>query len=313
MRQGLITPRELRPGSKIAIVSPATEIRPEYVEGARQRLESEGFRVVIGRHALGPADGTYACTEAERLSDLRAALLDPEIEAILCARGGYGCAHLLNGVSEEELRRGGGKWLIGFSDVSALHAMMQRAGVRSVHSSMAKHLTLHDAGEECNSLLLSILRGARELTYREAGSGADIEGEAEGILRGGNLAVLDGLTGTPFDMLMPQAGEDVILFIEDIGEAIYRTERMIRRLALAGALSRYRGIIAGAFTETRGDKNFSSTTEMLRRRLPEWGARGIPIAFDFPIGHIDRNLPMIEGSDARLRVGGGGVELTQRF
>lgn len=296
-----VTPKALRPGSKICIVAPATEIKPEYVSGATEALRREGFRVEVAPHALGPADGSFAASEEDRREDFRLAMLDPDCEAILCARGGYGCVHFIDAL-EPELLRENAKWVIGFSDVSALHAMMSRAGVRSIHSSMAKHLALFPADNECNRLMLSLLRGAHELTYTEQGSPLDIPGEARGTIRGGNLAVLDGLGGTAFDLLAPRDGEDTILFIEDIGEAIYRTERMVRRLSLSGALSKYKGIIAGQFTESRPDKNYNRTAEMLRRRLPEWGAADIPIAFDFPIGHTDRNLPIVEGAMATLTV-----------
>lgn len=308
----LITPKPLVEGDTIAILSPATSIKPEYIEGARSALENQGFKVKVMPHAFGPSEGSYASSEAERLEDLISAFQEPEIRAILCARGGYGCAHLIDRISAGLLENDP-KWLIGFSDISVLHAMMRRASIRSIHSSMAKHLTLFPAEEECNAALLNILTGGRQLIYNVDPDSRDIVGEATGELRGGNLAVLDGLVGTPYDILLPREGEEVILFIEDIGEAIYRTERMVRRLALSGALSNYKGIIVGRFTESNPDRNYTSTADMLRQRLPEWGAKDIPIAFNFPTGHTDRNLPIVEGSRATLTVTTQGTRLVQQF
>lgn len=307
----ILTPRALSPGDTIAILSPATTVKPEYVEGARQALEAQGFRVRIMPHTSGPADGSYASSVTDRLDDFINAYSDPAVRAILCARGGYGCIHFIDKLSPDFLAADP-KWVIGFSDVSALHAMMRRANVCSIHASMARHLSLFPADDPCNSALMRLLSDTEEVRYAALADERDIFGEACGELRGGNLAVLDGLVGTPFDMLTPHDGESVILFIEDVGEAIYRTERMIRRLALSGALQRYKGIIVGQFTESHADLNFATTADMLRQRLPEWGVTDIPVAFNFPIGHTDRNLPLIQGAPARLRVNAAGTILTFR-
>lgn len=306
------TPAPLREGDTIAIVSPASSVKGEYVDGAARFLQSEGFRVRVMPHALGPADGSYAAAEDARRADFVEAYSDPSVRALLCSRGGYGCAHFIDSVDPAMLASDP-KWVIGFSDVSALHAMMRRAGVRSIHASMARHLTLSGA-DECTARLLEILRGASSLTYSGDGDPRDMPGSASGELRGGNLAVLDGLSGSSFDLLAPHEGEDVILFIEDVGEAIYRTERMVRRLALSGALRRYRGIVVGQFTESRPDLNFPSTADMLRRRLPQWGVEpGVPVAFNFPVGHTDVNLPLVEGAQARLEVRPGMTSLRLSF
>lgn len=304
-----ITPSPLRKGDTIAILAPATTVKAGYVVGARDALEARGFKVRVMPHTLGPADGSYSSDSEGRLSDFMEAYSDPKVRAILCARGGYGCIHLIDAIDPSLLREDP-KWVIGFSDVSALHAMMRRACVRSIHASMAKHLTLFPSDDDfCTASLMKILGGAKEICYTAPSDPRDICGEAQGELRGGNLAVLDGLVGTPFDILTPREDESVILFIEDIGEAIYRTERMIRRLALSGALQRYKGIILGQFTESNPDKNFATTADMLRSRLPEWGVKGIPVAFNFPIGHVDRNLPVVHGASARLTVTSSGTTL----
>lgn len=307
-----ITPKALQKGDTIAIFSPATTVKREQLEGAVPTLEKLGFNVRVMPHALGPADGTYAAHEELRLKDFLDAYSDPEVRAVLCSRGGYGAVHFIDALSPE-LLRSDPKWVIGFSDVSALHAMMRRAGIASLHSSMTKHLSEFPSDDYVNTSLVKILTGSKEMEYRGPADSRNIFGEGRGELRGGNLAVLDGLVGTDFDVLIPKEGEEVILFIEDISEAIYRTERMVRRLALCGALSHYKGIIVGQFTDSGSSLNYECTADMLRERLPQWGAKDIPIAFDFPIGHFAGNLPVVHGSDATLVVDAEGSRLTFRM
>lgn len=300
MPEHILTPRPLRHGDTIALISPATAVREEYIAGAVKEIEHRGYKALVMPHASGPADGSYASGDEQRAADFVNAYSDPSVRAILCSRGGYGTVHFIDAIDPDLLRRDP-KWLIGFSDISAMHAMMRHAGVRSIHASMAKHLTeFPDDG--ATGLLFSILEGRDSYTVEAQGDSRNIPGEASGELRGGNLAVLDGLVGTPFDMLVPREEDYVILFIEDIGEAIYRTERMVRRLALCGALKRYRGIVVGQFTESRPDLNFPSTADMLRKRLPQWGVESVPVAFGFPTGHIDGNMPLVEGARALLTV-----------
>ncbi|MBD5232245.1 MAG: LD-carboxypeptidase [Bacteroidales bacterium] len=302
----MLYPEPLKKGDTIAILSPATTVKEEYVRGAAAAIEARGFRALIMPHALGPASGSYASASAE--FDMREALRNPEVKAIFCARGGYGAVRLA-AVFNPEIVANYPKWLIGFSDISVLHALWQKAGIVSLHAPMAKHLTLLPADDECTRLLFDLLTTPEpRIDYHEPTSPLSLPGEGEGTLLGGNLAVLSHLIGTPYDVLMPHDGEDTILFIEDIGEAIYATERMLWQLYLSGALFRYKGIIAGQFTDARADKNFPSTAMMIFSRLKEWGVK-CPLANEFPAGHVDRNLPLPLGSRVRLTVAPGSTRL----
>ena len=196
------SPSPLRNWDKIAIISPATTVRKDYVTGARDFLESEGFKVDIYPHALGPADGNYASGQTERREDLVRALSDPEVKCILCARGGYGCCHLLDAVDMQQLSENP-KWLIGFSDVSALHALLSTAGVRSLHGPMAKHLTqLPDS--DPTEVILKVLRGEMEIKYNWRTYPGSIQGKGAGVITGGNLAVINGLANTRFHIISPE-------------------------------------------------------------------------------------------------------------
>lgn len=305
----MITPQPLRPADTVAIISPASVVREEYVSGAVRAIESHGLRARVMPAATGPACGSYAASAPARLADIMAAITDPQVKAILCARGGYGCVHLLEHIPGQMLSTHP-KWLIGFSDISALHALWQKAGIVSLHAPMARHLATMPADDECSRLLFSLLTSPTPaIDYHVEPHPLDMPGTGRGRLAGGNLAVLSHLTGTPWDLLTPGEEEDVILLIEDVSEAIYATERMLWQLKLTGALQRVRGIIVGQFTEAAPDRNFPSTTAMIGSRLREWGV-GCPVSACFPAGHVDRNLPLPLGMRVSLHVSASGTSLT---
>lgn len=302
-------PDILKPGDKIAVISPATVVNPDYIDGAVELLRSRGFRPVVMPHAKGPADGSYAAAARFRIADFQTAWCDSEVKAVLCARGGYGCVEILPAIPPSMLRANA-KWLIGFSDVSALHAMLFNSGIASLHAPMAKHLTEEGADDPATEAMLRILTSDEDIEYNLPARDDNFGGEACGRLKGGNLAVLNGLSDTRFDMLsVGAADEDTILFIEDIAEPIYKVERVLWRLRLNGTLNRVAGLIFGSFTDYRPDRNFPSMEAMIRHRILDWGLEGIPVAFGFPCGHTRDNLPLIEGSKVSFSVNPAGVSL----
>lgn len=304
----MIFPDSLRPGDKIAIISPATTVRDDYIDGAVRILADHGFSPVVMPSAKGPASGTFASTVESRVDDLRTALHDTTVKAIFCARGGYGCIHLLPFFSGKEIRENA-KWIIGFSDVSALHALWHKAGVASLHAPMAKHLTSLGTGDPCTLSLLSILTGDARTDYKCAPQPFNRKAKASGMLLGGNLAVLNGLASTPYDLLTGDEEEGVIMFLEDIAEPIYKVERVLTRLILSGVMKRIKGLIIGQFTEYKPDLNHSSMEQMIDVLLRRHNISGIPVAFNFPTGHVDHNLPLIEGDFVTLDVSDEGTSL----
>lgn len=290
-RQDIIYPAPLREGDKIAIVSPAGAIDPAKVEGAAQQLRRQGWVPVIYPHALG-RNGQYSGTAAERLADISSAFRDPEIKAILCARGGYGVVHLLDDLDDIDLRKNA-KWVIGFSDISALHGLMASQGVASIHAPMAAQI-MKGTDDPDTRTLFDILKGERPV-HIFPGHKYDKPGVATGQLYGGNLAVLSELVSTPYDILKP----DTILFIEDIAEPIYKVERMLYQLRLNGVLKNVRGIIIGQFTDYKPDHNYSDMYDMIKDAL---SVVNVPVAFNVPVGHVDHNIPLIEGAQVTLKV-----------
>ncbi len=301
MNTKFVTPPLLSEGDLIAIVSPASAVDNQLVMSAAETLRKAGFRVEVFPSALGRS-GSYSGTFEERLADFRSALALPEVKAILCSRGGYGCVHLIGHISPRPV------WLIGFSDVSALHALWLSAGIRSIHGSMAKELALSlTPGDEANARLLEILTNGHMRPLAWAPSPLNCLGEASGPLVGGNLAVLNGLADTPYNIMgLPGS----ILFVEDIAEPIYKVERVFHRLRLGGALDRIAGLVVGQFTEYRPDANGETMEQMICRLVAPYG---IPVAFNAPIGHVAGNLPVVEGASVRLSVTPSGVALEEVY
>ena len=288
----VLTPRPLRRGDRIAIVSPAGIIKPQVVYNCLPILADRGWIPYVGLNTFN-REGTYAGTDDERYEDLEAALLDPDTRAILCARGGYGAVHLLERLDKLPLRDDP-KWVVGYSDISALHALMTRKGIKSIHAPMTKHIAENLGRDDDSLLLFSELEGATPDIEVE-GHWLNRPGHAEGLLVGGNLAVISALVSTPFDVIRPGR----ILFIEDIAEPIYKVERILYTLLLSGALSSLAGLIVGQFTDYAPDRNSQTMEEMISRMVAPFG---FPVAYGFPVGHVNHNVPMICSSTVRLDV-----------
>ncbi len=291
----VIYPAPLKPGDKIAIVSPAGNIKSNLVHEAADVLRAEGYKVEIMPHALGKW-GHYSGTPDERYYDLAVALNDPEVRAILCSRGGYGVVHIMDRLNKIPVEKDP-KWIIGFSDISALHALMSSKGIASIHSSMAAQIK-KGPDDPDNASLLGILRGERP-AYVFPGHDYDRYGIATGQLRGGNLAVLAELINTPYDILDP----DTILFLEDVSEPIYKIERIFYQLQMSGLLGKIKGMLVGQFTEYKPDDNYKDMETMIRDRTAGYD---FPLAFNVPIGHVDHNIPVIESATVTLKVSPSG-------
>lgn len=280
----------LNSGDVIAIASPASAVEPSLIEGAAEALRAEGFSPRIMPHACG-RKGSFSGTLEERLSDFQSALDDPAVKAIICGRGGYGTVHLL-----PHLRLHRPVWIAGFSDISALHALANSCGFQSIHSSMAKELTLQRCGNNAaNQRLFEILRTGKmpEITFDS--HELNRHGTARGQIVGGNLAVLDALSATNFNLLQP----DSILVIEDVSEPIYKIERMLWQLKLSGTLARLKGLIVGQFTDYKPSSDWNDMYSMIEQFTAD---APYPVAFNAPFGHIDNNLPFVEGCTIELSV-----------
>lgn len=295
-----IYPKPLKRGDKIAILSPASIINPNFVNDAVHVLKSQGWEPYIATNALNKS-GNYSGSIKQRLTDLETALLDPDVRAILCSRGGYGVVHLLEELNKLPLLKDP-KWIIGFSDISALHALMTSKGIASIHASMTKHLSEFSGKDDDAITLFKILKGEMP-AYTFAHNKLNRAGSTSGRIVGGNLAVLAQLIRTPFDVF----DKDTILFIEDISEPIYKVERILYQLRLAGILGNLKGLIIGQFTEWSPDANYNNMNDMISDMIAQYS---YPVVFDAPIGHVEHNIPIIENAVIDLSVSKDGTKIT---
>lgn len=297
-QQRLVMPAALKAGDTIAIVSPSSRPDSMTVVKGCNALREWGYVPVVGPHALSDYHG-FAGTADERAADMLWALRDSTVKAIMCSRGGDGAVQVLQRIPLQEFRQHP-KWLMGFSDVTALHSAEVAAGVMSIHCSMCDGISLRGERESINGLLQRLLQG--ELPrYQVASHPLNQPGEAEGILVGGNLSVFSGLAGSDYDFLL-RAPEGLILFFEDMGESMTKVDRMLHQMEIRGVLSQLKGIIVGHFSKyKRPENSFADMYEMLHEYLQHYR---IPVCYDFPIGHHSGlNLPMVEGLKVRLTVG----------
>ncbi|MDR1003538.1 MAG: LD-carboxypeptidase [Prevotellaceae bacterium] len=290
----LLFPPYIKKGDRAVIVSPSGKIDAGFLKGARQRLRHWGLQVHTATHA-GGSYGWYAGTVKQRLQDLQAVLDDDRTALIFCSRGGYGAVHLIDRL---DFTRFGEhpKWLVGFSDITALHNRLQHEGFASLHAPMARHLAIEAPDDPATCLMREVLFGETAPCYTLPTHKLNRQGTATGILRGGNLAVLCGLRGTPYDI--PPQG--TILFVEDVGERPHSVERMFYNLKLGGVLEQLSGLIIGQFTEY--EENLSLGKELYAALAELLKGYAYPVCFNFPVGHVTQNLPLINGARVTLEV-----------
>ena len=245
-------------------------------------------------------DGQYAGTVAERVSDIRWALNDPDIKAILCNRGGYGTIQLIDQLTLAELKASP-KWLVGFSDISTLHGLLTRAGVMSIHGTMSSFLA--KGGTDATSTLMRDLLMGKVPRYEVPAHKQNITGKATGTLVGGNICTFAPNLGSNADATM---GKNLILFIEEVEESMHNIDRQMRILQMNGVLDRCKGIILGEFTDCGKEFTYESVEAMLHEQLKDYN---IPVLCGFPGGHGDVNLPLVMGANVSIDVRADGATL----
>ncbi len=285
----IVQPPFLKKGDKVAFVSPAYWLEKQVIQDAEEVVKSWGLEpVMYSLENIVPVD-RYAGTGNQRAAELRWALEQDDIKAIICSRGGYGSIHLLNRIPLSTYSHKP-KWLIGHGDITTLLCAQLTAGVMSIHGQMAFQLS---QGVDA-SLLRDLLFGKTpqyELEHNEN----NINGYAEGILVGGNLSSFSALAGTQY-YLYP--GKDIILFIEDTEENLHTIDRLFYMLGLQNVLPRIKGIIFGEFYSIRRDVCSDSVEEVLIEHLSQYN---IPVCCGFPVGN-NNCVPLIEGANVVLNV-----------
>lgn len=298
MSSSFFVPPPLQKGDKIIITAPAGRISADKTFKASEYLRAKGYKVEIMPHTAGTYH-MFSGTDAERLADLQQAMDDVDCRVILMARGGYGLVRIIDKLDMRGFLAHP-KWVVGFSDITHIHARLQGFSCQSIHGPMAAAFMHPDSSGALQ--LLSLLSGERcapDLTPHYLNR----SGMARGMLVGGNLSILVSLLGTPDE---PETDER-ILFLEDVGEYMYRLDRMLHTLKRARKLDRLAGLVVGGFSEMKdGDPGMGLQAEQLVRQTVE--EYGYPVAFGLPAGHLDFNFPLVLGAEVLLKVDENSVE-----
>ncbi len=301
-------PPPLAHGARVRVVAPSSPFPRDRFEAGLAAIAAIGFTPVVADGLGDRRKGYLAGTDDARLAELIAALDDPDIGAIFCARGGFGATRLLpryTAALNAHLAAGGTpRWLIGFSDITALHAAHLTAGIASIHGPVVSSL-----GDEpalvplrLRDLLMGIVNPDEPLFTRLRCIGGPPASAStttiEGVLVGGNLSLLAALCGTPS---MPSL-DGAIVLLEDVGEVPYRIDRMLTQLTQANAFAGARAIVFGHFTrcDAPGAPIGSAIDALIDRALELTSQLAIPICIGAPFGHEPPNLPWLHGATARL-------------
>ena len=295
-------PAFLKKGDKVALISPSYTTPDSNIQKTADVIKDWGFTPVIGKNVDKLDAGKYAGTAEERADDFIAALKDTSIKAILANRGGYGTIQLVD-LIDPKLVKKNPKWLIGYSDITTLHAMQTKAGVMSIHGTMSSSIA-KTAGKDDNSTLLRDLLKGEVPTYKVPKHKYNQKGKAEGILVGGNMTTFVPLIGTSDIDIFQNDG--IILFMEEIGENLRNIDRMFHSIELHGVMENVRGVILGEFVDSGTDLDYESTEAMLSSYLKKYD---IPVMCGFPAGHDDVNLPLVMGAKVKMDVSDNGATL----
>ena len=288
--RALIPPRALTPGGTIAVVAPAGPSDRARIEAAARNVEQRGYRVTVAANVDHRHNDYLAGSDDERLAELNHYLRSDDVDAIFCARGGYGAMRILDFIDFESLRRNP-RPVVGFSDITAIHqALAVRCGIGSFHGPMLNLDFFDGLSPDIEQWLWSILAGDAPLTHGFGANQIVCDGEAEGVLFGGCLSLTTSLTGTPYDFWI----DDGIWFFEDVDEPLYRIDRMLTHLRLSGRLKKIRGVLIGKL------KNCGSEAELHALLLDFFASYRIPVVRDLPFGHYGDNLVMPIGAPVLL-------------
>ena len=305
-----IIPAYLKEGGTIGITSPAGYITLAEIEPAVSKLKEWGFKISIGS-TIGKKYFTFGGTDEERLADFQQMLDDKKLDAILCARGGYGMVRIIDKLDFTQFTKHP-KWIIGFSDITIMHNHLNRNyGIASIHSKMCNSfpddwaLAEPIQKESIESINKSLT--GQKMSYTALPNVKNKTGVASGKLVGGNLKTIESLAGSDSDLVT----KNKILFVEDTGEYIYSIDRMFWNLKRTGKLTNLQGLIIGGFKikKDEGDEEFGKTLEeIVLEKVAEFN---YPVCFDFPVGHQKNNFALKCGVMHRLDVNTASVSLAE--
>jgi muramoyltetrapeptide carboxypeptidase len=296
-----IIPPYLRPGDEVAILSPASFPPTENWKQGVEVLESWGLRVRMAPNYLSRHFGLGG-TDAERLSDLQQMIDDPSIKAIFPIRGGYGVSRLLDSLDFTGFVSSP-KWVVGFSDITALLCELDSIGYASIQGPMPHNFCQKGGESALQNLYTALFEGV--VSVAAPAHPLNRLGEASAEIIGGNLSLLSHLVGSRSFA----STDGKILFIEEIGERLYHVDRMLVQLKRAGLFQKLAGLLIGGFTDCN-EASLSIGKTAYELVAEHTSGTSYPIAFDFPAGHIPNNQPLIFGVKSKLLVNSAGIQLT---
>lgn len=293
-----LRPEYLKKGDTVAVVALASSLSEQSRRTLywKDLLESWGWKVKTGRHLYDSAPGEFAGCDEDRAADLTEMLLDPEVKAIISFRGGYGSMRTVRAM-DLQLFAKHPKWLVGFSDITVFHAVLQHLGIESILGAMPSTIG-PDAGPDAKVSEESLRKAlsGEVRSYRTAPHDFNRPGFARGRLVGGNLSLFVSCLRTPWENHLD---EDSILFIEDVDERMYNLDRMLLTLQQGGFFERPKGIIIGQFTDTSGEDEWRrKAIDLVREYMPD----GKPVLFGFDCGHEHPNYSLYLGREVSLDV-----------
>lgn len=288
-------PPYLKKGDTIGITCPAGYMDAAKAQTCINTLQSWGFDVMVGKTLGSNSKSYFSGTDAERTGELQAMLDDENIHAILFGRGGYGMGRIIDQLDFTKFKKNP-KWVIGFSDITILHAhLYTKVKTASLHAPMAAAFN-EGENEFIQSLHKAIL--GKKAKYSCALHAFNNPGTVTAELVGGNLSLLAHVIGTPSDINT----KNKILFIEDIGEQVYNTDRLLHQLKRSGKLENLAGLIVGGFTDMKDtERPFGKNVYEVIRDIT--AAYNYPVAYGFPVSHGKENYALKIGGNYTLKVG----------
>jgi len=296
-------PPYLKKGDTIGITCPAGYMAREKAQTCIDTLQKWGFDVMLGKTLGSSSTNYFSGSDEERRDELQAMLDDENINAILFGRGGYGMGRIIDQLDFKKFKKRP-KWLIGFSDITVLHCHLnRRLNIAALHAPMAA--AFNNGENEFIRSLHNAITG-KKAKYHHSLHPLNKIGSATGELVGGNLSLLAHLCGTASELVTKHK----ILFIEDTGEYIYNTDRMLYQLKRAGKLDKLAGLIVGGFTEMKDtERPFGKTVEeVIRDIVAEYH---YPVCYGFPVSHDKENYALKVGVHYTLKVGKKNVQLSE--